>query len=43
MTLLELAEKVLREEGKPLTSNEIWNIGVKKDYHKELNTVGKTP
>lgn len=43
MTFLELAEKVLREEEKPLTSSEIWNIGVKKGYHKELNAAGKTP
>lgn len=43
MTFLELAEKVLQEENKPLTSNEIWAIGVKKGYEKQLNTEGKTP
>jgi hypothetical protein len=43
MTFLELAEKVLSEEMKPLTAIEIWNIGVKKGYDKELNSDGKTP
>lgn len=43
MTFLELAEKVLQEEGKPLTSSEIWAIAVKKGYEKELNSQGKTP
>lgn len=43
MTFLELAELVLREEAKPLTSNEIWNIALKKGYEKKLNTTGKTP
>ena len=43
MTFLELAERVLREEKKPLTAIEIWNIGTKKGYDKELNSDGKTP
>lgn len=43
MTFLELAESVLKEERKPLTSTEIWNIGVKKGYDKRLNSQGKTP
>lgn len=43
MTFLELAERVLREEKKPLTAIEIWNIGTKKGYDKELNSEGKTP
>lgn len=43
MTFLELAERVLREEKKPLTAIEIWNIGAKKGYDKELNSEGKTP
>lgn len=43
MTFLELAEKVLDEEKKPLTSNEIWQIATDKGYDKQLNTKGKTP
>lgn len=43
MTFLELAELVIKEENKPLTSNEIWNIAVKKGYDKQLNSQGKTP
>lgn len=43
MTFLELAEQVLSEERKPLTSNEIWAIATKKGYDKHLNSQGKTP
>lgn len=43
MTFLELAERVLKEEEKPLTSNEIWSIAVKNGYDKQLNSEGKTP
>lgn len=43
MTFLELAELILNEEKKPLTSTEIWNIAVKKGYDKKLNSEGKTP
>jgi hypothetical protein len=43
MTFLELAELVLKEERKPLTTIEIWNIATKKGYDKKLNTQGKTP
>ena len=43
MTFLELAQKVLEEIKKPLTANEIWEFGVKKDYDKQLNSKGKTP
>ena len=43
MTFLELAELVLKEEIRPLTSSEIWNIVVKKGYNNELNSQGKTP
>jgi hypothetical protein len=43
MTFLELAEKVLKEEKKPLTANEIWQIGISKGYDKLLNSEGKTP
>lgn len=43
MTFLELAESILREEKKPLTSTEIWSIAVKKGYDTKLNSEGKTP
>ncbi|GAB3217960.1 hypothetical protein J0A67_01665 [Algoriphagus aestuariicola] len=43
MTFLELAERTLKEENKPLTSIEIWNIATKKGYDKQLNSQGKTP
>lgn len=43
MTFLELAESVLKEEKRPLTSSEIWNIAVKKGYESKLNSQGKTP
>ncbi len=43
MTFLELAEKVLREEQKPLTHQEIWEVAQQKGYDKEINSKGKTP
>lgn len=43
MTFLDFAEKVIKEEKKGLTQAEIWKIGEKKGYDKELNTKGKTP
>lgn len=43
MTFLELAERVLREEKKPLTANEIWKIAENKGYTTKLNSQGKTP
>lgn len=43
MTFLELAETVLKEEKRPLSSSEIWNLGVQKGYDKKLNSKGKTP
>ncbi|MBU8881542.1 hypothetical protein KSK37_00435 [Kaistella sp. DKR-2] len=43
MTFLELAELVIKEENRPLTSSEIWNLAVTKGYDKQLNSQGKTP
>jgi hypothetical protein len=43
MTFLELAERVLREERRPLTANEIWILATEKGYNKQLNSKGKTP
>ncbi len=43
MNFLEFAEKVIKEENKPLTDKKIWEIGQSKGYDKELNSEGKTP
>src|SRR5260370_27489907 len=43
MTLLDLAEKILREENQPLSPSEIWRIAETKGYDKEMETTGKTP
>jgi hypothetical protein len=43
MTFLELAEKMLLEEKRPLTANEIWTLASDKGYTKNLNSAGKTP
>lgn len=43
MTFLELAERVLIEEKRPLTANEIWISATEKGYEKQLNSEGKTP
>ena len=43
MTFTELAEKVLKEEKRPLTSNEIWTLATEKGYEKQLDSEGKTP
>ncbi|REC50683.1 hypothetical protein DRF62_18775 [Chryseobacterium piscium] len=43
MTFLELAESIIKEENRPLTANEIWNMAVEKGYDNQLNSQGKTP
>ena len=43
MTFLELAEKILLEEKKPLSVPEIWKIAQEKSYDSFLKSVGKTP
>ena len=43
MTFLELAEKVLKEEKRPLAASEIWALAKEKGYDKEINSKGKTP
>jgi len=43
LTFKELAKKVLEEEGRPLSVEEIWNLAVKKGYDKLCGTQGKTP
>lgn len=43
MTYKQLAVKILREEKKPLTAEEIWKIAIEKGYDKEIKGNGKTP
>ncbi|PJB21025.1 MAG: hypothetical protein CO114_07540 [Euryarchaeota archaeon CG_4_9_14_3_um_filter_38_12] len=43
MTFKELSKKVLEEEKKPLTVEEIWKIAIEKGYDKHCITQGKTP
>ena len=43
LTFLGLAERVLEEEKRPLSPNEIWTIAVSKGYDRELRSTGKTP
>ncbi|MEJ5199038.1 MAG: HTH domain-containing protein [Anaerolineae bacterium] len=43
MTFLQLAEKVIKEEKRPLSPSEIWQIAQAKGYDKEVVTKGKTP
>lgn len=43
LTFLELAKRVLEEEGKPLSAEEIWEIAQAKGYDQAVGTKGKTP
>lgn len=43
MNFIQFAERIIREKNRPLTSNEIWEIGLQQGYDKELNSKGKTP
>jgi len=43
ITFLQLAEKVIKEEKRPLSPTEIWQIAQTKGYDKEVATKGKTP
>ncbi len=43
MTFLELAEKVLLEQKKPLSSSDIWKIAESSGYVAQLGSQGKTP
>jgi hypothetical protein len=43
LTFVALAEKVLREEKRPLSPREIWQLAVAKQYDKQLDSDGKTP
>jgi len=43
MNFMQFAERIIKEENKPLSPREIWENGVKKGYDKQLNSTGKTP
>ncbi len=43
LTFLGLAEKILREEKRPLSPAELWKNAVTKGYDKLLESQGKTP
>lgn len=42
-TFLKLVKKILEEEKKPLSSEEIWEVAKSKGYDKYVGTQGKTP
>jgi len=43
MTFLELAKKLMKEEEKPLSAEEIWVLAKEKGYDKIVGSQGKTP
>jgi uncharacterized protein len=43
LTFLKLAEKILKEEEKPLTVYEIWDLAKKQRLDEEIGSIGKTP
>jgi len=43
MTFLQLAEKILREEQRPFTPEEIWLLAQQKGYAAQVGSQGKTP
>lgn len=43
LTFLQLAHKILEEEGVPLSPDEIWKVAQSKGYDKEVSSKGKTP
>jgi hypothetical protein len=43
MTFLELAKKILEEEKRPLSVEEIWLCAQQKGYDKNVNSKGATP
>jgi hypothetical protein len=43
MTFLELAQRVLSEQQRPLAPSEIWKIAVSKGYDRGVSAQGKTP
>jgi len=43
LTFKELSKKILEEEKRPLTAEEIWEIALQKGYDKHCGSQGKTP
>lgn len=43
ISFLELAKKVLEEEKKPLSAEEIWEVAKQNGYNHEVGSKGKTP
>jgi len=43
ITFLELARKIIAEEKRPLTPEEIWEIAISKGYDRDISSQGKTP
>jgi hypothetical protein len=43
MTFVQLAQKILEEEKKPLSPAEIWQLAQAKGYDKDVASRGKTP
>lgn len=43
MTFIELAERVVREENRPLTPEEIWQVACAKQYDTAVGSQGMTP
>jgi len=42
-SFLELAQDILKHSPKPLTYQEIWQLGVEKNLTSKIKTTGKTP
>lgn len=42
-TLKDFAEQIIKENGRPMTTAEIWQYGVEKGYDKRGGFAGKTP
>jgi hypothetical protein len=43
ITFLQLAQRILEEEQRPLSSGDIWKIAQTRGYDREVATKGKTP
>lgn len=43
VTFLDLAERVLLEENRPLSADEIWSAAANKGLDREVQSSGKTP
>lgn len=43
LTFLELARRVIEEEKRPLSVEEIWDVAQARGYDREIGSTGKTP